>query len=101
MLRARHWGVCAAAGPVLGWHACSVPSGHRSRAYPCSFLSARTAIITNNDTVTGKLISTPPGAAALSLGDFVMAHRHMQGIRRRAEAQWRAIARPGAGPSPL
>ena len=33
-------------------------------------------------------------AAALSLGDFVMAHRHMQGIRRRAEAQWRAIARP-------
>jgi len=62
---------------------------------------ARTAIITNNDTVTGKLISTPPGAAALSLGDFVMAHRHMQGIRRRAEAQWRAIARPGAGPSPL
>src|SRR6266704_3625805 len=48
---------------------------------------ARTAIITNNDTVTGKLISTPPGAAALSLGDFVMAHRHMQGIRRRAEAQ--------------
>ena len=47
---------------------------------------AHTAIITNNDTVTGKLISTPLGAAALSLGDFVMAPRHMQGIRRRAEA---------------
>ena len=62
---------------------------------------ARTAIIADNDTVTGKLISTPPGAAALSLGDFVMAHRHMQGIRRRAEAQWRAIARSGAGPPPL
>ncbi len=62
---------------------------------------ARTAIITDNDTVTGKLISTPLGAAALSLGDFVMAHRHMQGIRRRAEAQWHAITRPGPGPSPL
>ena len=59
---------------------------------------ARTAIITNDNTVTGKLISTPLGAAApLALGDFVMAHRHMQGIRRRAEAQWRAIvARRGA-----
>ncbi len=58
---------------------------------------ARTAIITNNDTVTGKLISTPPGAAALSLGDFVMAHRHMQGIRRRAEAQCAPLPGPARG----
>ncbi len=63
-----------------------------ARARPSSLTTTR---------VTGKLISTPPGAAALSLCDFVMAHRHMQRIRRRAEAQWRAIARPGAGPSPL
>jgi hypothetical protein len=52
----------------------------------------RTAIQTNNDTAAGKLIGTPVGAAAAGLGDFVMAHRHMHGIKRHAEAQWRATA---------
>lgn len=53
----------------------------------------RTSVAANQETTAGKLMSTPPGAAALaiglSIGDFVMARRHMRGIRRRAEAQWR------------
>jgi hypothetical protein len=57
---------------------------------------SRTALTTNKDTTAGRLVSTPLGAAAL-VGffrrlDFVMAHRQMQGIKRRAEAQWSSTA---------
>jgi len=55
---------------------------------------ARTTLTTNPDTIAGKLLSTRLGGSALAVGDFVMAHRHMHGIRRRAEAQWRDRPEP-------
>ena len=62
---------------------------------------ARTAIITDNDTVTGKLISTPLGAAGAvprRLRDGPPPHAGDQAARR---SPWHAITRPGPGPSPL
>jgi hypothetical protein len=49
----------------------------------------RTAVTTSQDTIAGRLMTS---ASAWSLRDFVMAHRHMHGIKRRAEAHWRTTA---------
>jgi hypothetical protein len=49
----------------------------------------RTAVTTSQDTIAGRLMTS---ASAWSLGDFVMAHRHMHGIKRRAEAHWHTTA---------
>jgi hypothetical protein len=51
---------------------------------------SRTATTTNKDTIAGKPGSARLGASALPFEDFVMAHRQLQRIRRRAEARWRA-----------
>ena len=58
---------------------------------------ARTAIITNNDTVTGKLISTPPGAAALSVS--VIRRWKMQSAMDRRAAEIAVMPRPASGPN--
>ena len=52
---------------------------------------ARTAVRSNTETRAGWVASrvAPP---ALACGDFVMARRHMLGLRRRAEAEWASNA---------
>jgi hypothetical protein len=66
----------------------------RDAGYSRLIERARTTVTTNPDTIAGRLLSTRLGDVALAIGDFVMAHRHMQGIRRRAEAQWRDRPEP-------
>jgi hypothetical protein len=53
---------------------------------------ARTAIKGNPSTLLGAVMSTRFGRSGLAVGDFVMAHRHMNGIKRRAEHEWRTTS---------
>jgi hypothetical protein len=46
----------------------------------------------HSDTQLGKFLATRFGTLLLTSGDFVMAHRQMQGIKRRAEWDWRERA---------
>ena len=50
---------------------------------------ARTAMQTNGNTRAGRIAArvAPP---AIRCGDVVMAHRHMRGLKQRAEADWAA-----------
>jgi len=50
---------------------------------------SRTSLTTNDHTQLGKFVATRLGTLLLTSGDFVMAHRQMQGIKRRAEWDWR------------
>jgi hypothetical protein len=50
---------------------------------------ARTAIKGNNSTLLGALASKRFARSVFAVGDFVMAHRHMKGIKRRAEHEFR------------
>src|SRR5918995_962200 len=52
---------------------------------------ARTEIKGNSSTLLGTLVSKRFARSGLAVGDFVMARRHMKGIKRRAEHEW---ARP-------
>ena len=49
---------------------------------------ARTAVKGTPGTPLGDFASTRFFGAALAVGDFVMAHRHMKGLKRRAEHEW-------------
>jgi len=51
----------------------------------------RNAIKGNRHTFLGALASTRFAGFGWALGDFVMAHRHMNGIKRRAEREWRTM----------
>ncbi len=53
---------------------------------------SRTAIKGNRHTHLGALASTRFAGFGWALGDFVMAHRHMNGIKRRAEREWRTMS---------
>jgi hypothetical protein len=50
---------------------------------------ARTAVKGNHRNLLGVLASTRLARFPLAVGDFVMAHRHMRGLKRRAEHEWR------------
>jgi hypothetical protein len=49
----------------------------------------RTSLTMNDDTLLGRFLASRLGTLPLIAGDFVMAHRQMQGIKRRAERDWR------------
>ena len=49
---------------------------------------ARTTIKGRRATLLGTVASTPVTGPLLSAADFVMAHRHMKGIKHRAERAW-------------
>ena len=55
---------------------------------------ARTSLTTNTDTLAGRAASWL-AIPALTCGDFVMAHRHMHGVKRRAEREWSEATSPG------
>jgi hypothetical protein len=50
---------------------------------------SRTAIKGNRHSTLGVIASSWFAGFGWALGDFVMAHRHMNGIKRRAEREWR------------
>jgi hypothetical protein len=50
---------------------------------------SRTTITMNEHTFLGKVLANRLGTLLLAPGDFVMARRQMQGIKRRAEHRWR------------
>ena len=50
---------------------------------------SRTSLTMNDDTWLGRFLAGRVGTLLLVSGDFVMARRQMQGIRRRAERDWR------------
>jgi hypothetical protein len=50
---------------------------------------SRTSLTMNDDTLLGRFLAGRFGTLPLISGDFVMAHRQMQGIKRRAERDWR------------
>ena len=50
---------------------------------------SRTALTMNEHTLLGKVLANRFGTMLLAPGDFVMARRQMQGIKRRAERSWR------------
>lgn len=50
---------------------------------------SRTTITMNEHTLLGRVLANRLGTLLLAPGDFVMAHRQMQGIKRRAEHGWR------------
>jgi hypothetical protein len=54
---------------------------------------ARTSLTVNERTLLGRLLATRLGMWLLAVGDFVMARRHMLGITRRAERDWRESSR--------
>src|SRR6266511_596054 len=54
---------------------------------------ARTSLTVNERTLLGRLLATRLGMRLLAAGDFVMARRHMLGITRRAERDWRESSR--------
>jgi hypothetical protein len=54
---------------------------------------ARTSLTVNERTLLGRLLATRLGMRLLAVGDFVMARRHMLGIKRRAERDWRESPR--------
>jgi hypothetical protein len=50
---------------------------------------SRTSLRMNDHTLLGKFLARRFGTLLLISGDFVMARRQMQGIKRRAEQEWR------------
>ena len=50
---------------------------------------SRTTLTMNEHTLLGKILAKRFGTLLLAPGDFVMARRQMQGIKRRAERDWR------------
>lgn len=53
---------------------------------------SRTAMKTNRNTRAGR-VAARFAPVAIACGDFVMAQRHMRGLKRRAEADWASKAR--------
>jgi hypothetical protein len=53
---------------------------------------SRTAINGNRHTLLGALASSRFAGFGWALCDFVIAHRQMNGIKRRAEREWRATS---------
>jgi hypothetical protein len=51
---------------------------------------SRTTLTMNEHTLLGEILAKRFGTLLLAPGDFVMARRQMQGIKRRAERDWRA-----------
>jgi hypothetical protein len=49
---------------------------------------SRTTLTMNERTLLGKILARRFGTLLLAPGDFVMARRQMQGIKRRAERSW-------------
>ena len=47
---------------------------------------SRTAVAGDRATMLGRLMSTAPAADLLAIGDFVMARKHLRGIKQRAES---------------
>lgn len=57
---------------------------------------SRTTITMNEHALLGKLLANRLGSVLLALGDFAMARRQLQGIRRRAERHWREQVEPAS-----
>jgi hypothetical protein len=53
---------------------------------------ARTSMRCDRNTLLGALNSTRFAGLGWTVGDFVMAHRHMRGIKQRAEREWRTTS---------
>ncbi len=53
---------------------------------------SRTAVKGNPNSLLGVLAGSRFAGFGWALGDFVMAHRHMNGIKRRAEREWRTTS---------
>jgi hypothetical protein len=53
---------------------------------------SRTAVKGNPNSLLGVLAGSRFAGFGWALGDFVMAHRHMNGIKRRAEREWRTAS---------
>lgn len=53
---------------------------------------SRTAVKGNPNSILGVLAGSRFAGLGWALGDFVMAHRHMNGIKRRAEREWRTMS---------
>lgn len=49
---------------------------------------SRTTITMNEHTLLGNVLAKRFGPLLLAPGDFIMARRHMLGIKRRAERGW-------------
>lgn len=47
---------------------------------------SRTAVAGDSAKMFGRLMSTAPAADLLAIGDFVMACKHLRGIKQRAES---------------
>jgi hypothetical protein len=53
---------------------------------------SRTAVKGNPNSLVGVIAGSRFAGFGWALGDFVMAHRHMNGIKRRAEREWRTTS---------